>query len=366
MNKFINFRYAIIIAGVFFLLAFILSAVNFGKTLEDQPEKIGFIILGDITKPGWNESHYRGIKAACENFGIELMVRDNVKENSGQCPVAIRELAENGAKMIFLASYSYSLEARDIVEEYPKIAFATNSAEIHSRNMTAYFVRMYQARYLSGALAGMKTKSNVIGYVAAMPNSEVIRGIDAFALGVQRVNPDAKVVVMWTGKWQDEETEAAHAERLIKEAGADVLTYHQDEDSTARTADKFGVDFIAYNEVLKGYSEHYLASVVCNWESYYVDIIQRYLKGEINSVKNHWLGIDRGAVGLSNYSSAVTPDMITKLDYLKQELTNHYQIFSGPLYNIDGEIFCEEGDAISDDKLLEDMNQLVRGVEILE
>ena len=261
------------------ILLIVVVALAFGLEQEpEQKDKVGFITIGDIREPGWNASQYEGIKAATEKFGIQLLVRDNVKENSGECPAVIRELIKEGASMIFLASYSYSSEAKDLVDEYPNIAFATNSAEVHARNMTAYFVRMYQARYLAGALAGLKTRSNTIGYVAAIPNSEVNRGINAFTLGVRRTNPAAKVVVMWTGSWQDEAKEAINAERLIREKGADVLTYHQDEDSVCRTAERHGVDFIGYNALLTGYSTHYLTSVVCRWDLYYIDIVQRYLK----------------------------------------------------------------------------------------
>lgn len=347
------------------LIPLIMLIFNFTRTFEERREKIGFIILGDVNVAGWNKSQYEGIKTACENFGVELLVRDNVRENSGQCPAAIKNLVENGAGMIFLASYSYSKEAQNLIGEYSRIAFATNSAEVHAKNMTAYFVRMYQARYLAGALAGMRTRSNIVGYVAAMSNTEVNRGINAFALGVQRTNPNAKVFVMWTGSWQNEAIEAANARRLIQ-AGADVLTYHQDEATVADIAENFGVDYIAYNEILKNRSEHCLTSIFCRWDLYYSDIIQRYLKGEINSVKNHWLGIDRGAVALSDFSSAVDADMVAKLDSLKQELINGNLIFFGELRDNRGEIRCTADEAVSDDKLFEDINWLVKGVEVLE
>ncbi len=369
MNYLLKLKNFNLIAAIFsflILTPLVMVIFNFSYEFEEHREKIGFIILGDIKIAGWNESQYRGIKTACENFDVELLVRDKVKENCGECPAAIKNLAENGAGMIFLASYSYSIEAQNLVGEYPGIAFATNSAEVHAKNMTAYFVRMYQARYLAGALAGMKTKSNVIGYVAAMPNTEVNRGINAFTLGVLRTNPKAKVVVMWTGSWQNEEIEKIHAQRLIEEAGADVLTYHQDEDATAQVAEKFGVDFIAYNEILSGYSEHYLTSVICRWDLYYTDIIQRYLKGELNSVKNHWLGIDRGAVTLSDYSPSVTKEMISQIESIKQGIIYHNLIFAGEIYDNQGKIRCKKGEAISDDTLLENINWLVRGVEVLE
>lgn len=359
-------RFILITLAILILLPFVIKAHDFVKSFEDKPEKIGFIILGDVKVPGWNESHYKGIKSACENFGLELLVRENVKENCGQCEAAIRSLAQEGASMIFLGSYVYPVECQKIIEDYPDITFITISAEIHKRNLTTYFPRIYQARYLAGVLAGMKTKSNVIGYVAAMSNTEVNRGINAFTLGVQKVNPNAKVAVMWTGAWQDEKTEEKNSERLIKEVGADVLTYHQDEETPAKVAEKFGVDFIAYNSILNGYSDHYLTSVICNWDLYYTEVIRRYLKGEVNAKNNYWIGINRGSVALSDYSPAVTGNMIQKIDYVRQELANDNLIFIGPLYDNHGNLICEEGDAISDNVLLKDMNWLVKGVEVLE
>lgn len=344
----------------------VVLAFNFSQDFEEPHAKIGFIITGDIHTPGWNGSHYDGIKKACDDFGVELLVKDNVKENSGQCPKAIDELVKEGAGMIFLASYSYPMEVQNIIAAYPNVAFATISAEIHGRNLSSYFVRMYQGRYLSGALAGMKTKTNVVGYVAAMSNTEVNRGINAFTLGVKRVNPNAKVVVIWTGNWKDEVTEMLNAERLIKEAGADVLTYHQNEDATGIVAERLDTDFIGFNAILNGYSEHYLTSVICRWDLYYADIIQRYLKGEINSVDNYWVGIDRGAVMLSDYSPAVSEEMISRIEFLKAELINDYLIFSGEIYDNQGNLRCRDNEAISDDTLLEDVNWLVKGVEVIE
>lgn len=356
--------------GLLILVPVVVLIFNFSKDFEEPHEKIGFIITGNIHTPGWNGSHYDGIKKACDKFGVELLVKDNVRENSGRCVEAIHELVQEGAGMIFLASYGYPMEVQNIIAAYPNVAFATISAEVHVRNLASYFVRMYQARYLSGALAGMKTKTNVIGYVAAMSNTEVNRGINAFALGVKRVNPDAKVVVMWTGDWNDESTEMFHAERLIKEAGADVLTYHQNEDAAGIVAERLGTDFIGYNAILNGYSEHYLTSVICRWDLYYADIIQRYLKDEINSVKNHWLGMEKSAsssvVTLSTYSKSVNPEMVARLSVLEQELINNRLIFSGEIYDNQGNLRCREGEAISDNKLLEDMNWLVEGVEVLE
>ncbi|MBQ1335502.1 MAG: BMP family ABC transporter substrate-binding protein, partial [Selenomonadaceae bacterium] len=263
------------------------------------------------------------------------------------------------------SSYAYPAEAKDIVKKYPRISFVTNSAEHHARNMTSFFVRMYQVRYLAGAIAGMKTKTGIIGYVAAMPNSAVQRNINAFALGVQRVNPQAKVLVTWTGSWQDEPKEAENARKLVA-AGADVLTYHQDEKTVADTARELGVDFIGDHERIEDDSPHNLTSTVCRWEIYYTNILQNYLKGELNAVNNHWLGIGQRTIYLSKYGDAVNEDMQKQTDRLKQELLEGYPIFTGEIYDNQGNLRCAEDETIKDDALLKHINWLVKGVEILE
>ncbi len=358
-----GFRLAILL-----LITLLLGALIFRISADPVAphRKVGFIILGDIHAPGWNASNFEGINTACQKLGIELAVRDHVDTHGGACGQAIRELAAEDCGMIFLGSYSYSTDAKDVVAEYPGIAFATNSAEVHTANMTAYFVRMYQARYLSGALAAMRSKTGVIGYVAAMPNVEVNRGINAFTLGVLRINPNARVVVGWTNDWENPQVEKALAERLIRESGADVLTYHQDDAAVAETADKFGVDFIAYNAPIPEGLTHGLAAVRCRWDIFYEDLLSRHMKGELNAMRNHWIGIDRDAVLLSELSPAVTDSMRTRITSLRQELLNQQLIFSGPLYDNRGVLRCREKETISDDTLLENMNWRVRGVTELD
>ena len=356
--------------AVFLLAAILFIAAVFRLSAEPAPPapKIGFIILGDIHAPGWNASHYEGLRAACDARGAELIVRDHVREGTGECPAAVRELTEKGCGLILLASFGYPAELREVAGKYPNVAFAATSSEAYSENMTAYFVRLYQARYLAGALAGMKSKSGVIGYVAAMPNSEVNRGINAFTLGAQSMNPNIKVVVAWTEDWENPQKEAALAERLIREKGADLITYHQDDAAAAETADRLGVDFIAYNAPIPEGLTYGLASIRCRWDIYYDDILRRYLKGELNAVKNHWIGVERDAVALTEFSTAVTEEMRTRLDALHHEFLyqNQKLIFMGPLYDNQGILRCGANEVISDDALLEKIDWQIRGVTNLD
>lgn len=360
-------KFLLIVGG--FIVTAIIYLLVFGLDVDadKSPKKIGFIILGDINEPGWNASHYNGIKAACEDFGLELLIRDNIPENTGQCPIAVEELVAEGAGIIFLMSFDYVNEIPNLIEKYPRISFVNTSTQQRAKNLTSCFAKMYQGRYMTGALAGMKTKSNVIGYVAAIPNAEVCRGINAFAFGVQRVNPNARILVMWTGSWQNEAVETEHAKILIEKYGADILTYHQDEDAVGKVAESHGVDFIAYNALLSGYSDHYLTSIICSWDVYYRDILQRYLKGELISMRNNWLGVRENVISLSEYSRRVTPEMRAYIDTIKNELTfNDNLIFYNEIYDNQGNLRCGKNQVFTEHELLSNINWLVKGVEVVE
>ena len=336
-------------------------------TSESNREKIGFVITGDVREKGWNGSHYNGIKKACEELDLELLLREKIPEKSGKCQGAVEDLISKGAKIIFLMSFNYPAEVREIMDEHPNIYFVSISTLEKAKNMTSCFARLYQGRYLSGVLAGKQTKTNNVGYVAAMQNSEVNRGINAFTLGVRRVNPNAKVFVIFTGAWQNEEVEAKNAETLIKNFDVDVLTYHQNGDTTGRVAEKFGVDFIGFNAILENYSEHYLTSVVCNWDLFYQDILRKHLKGELASTRNYWVGAQQGAIDFSEYSKAV--DMQTRLDLneIKHELSdNRNLIFADEIFDNEGNLRCSKNQVISDKDLLKNINWFVDGVEVVK
>ena len=136
-----------------------------------------------------------------------------------------------------------------LAKEYPKVIFCHGTGyKKNDTNFSNYFGRIYQARYLSGIVAGMKTQSNKIGYVAAMgkDNSEVTGGIDAFAMGVYSVNPEAQVFVKVTNSWFAPEMESAAANALLDE-GCDVIAQHCDTPNPQTAAEEHGVWGVGYN-----------------------------------------------------------------------------------------------------------------------
>ena len=363
----INSRKRKILLAVFCLLIVILVAVivMLGRTVSHR-QKIGFVMTGSVDEEGWNGMHYQGVLKACETLDTELLVKENVLEFTGQCGPAVEELVNRGCHMIILSSYGYVQEVQDIIQKYPDVAFYHNAFDIHGPNLTAFFSRMYQARYLAGIVAGMKTETNQIGYVAAMPTSEVNRGISAFTLGVKRVNPDAAVKVSWSNAWDDEQAERACADRLIEEASVDVLTYHQNQPYVSEEAEKYGIYSIGYHQSLPNASEKHLTAVVCDWQLTYEAIIRQYLRGNSAKQKVYWVGIDENAVKLSTFSPLVTDDIKEELDKAKNEMLCGKDVFSGVIYDNEGNKRCKENQAIRDEVLLEQFDWYVEGVEIYD
>jgi len=366
MMKSKKYRILLTLAGgiVIIMLFFLLTC--FGNGTFKKKEKIGFIMSGSITEEGWNGMHYQGMQTACNEAGVELLIAENVAEFSGQCEREIQNLEKAGCKMIVLSSYGYSEEIHHIAGEYPDMVFYVNSSEFHAENMTSYFVKMYQARYLSGIIAGMMTKSNKIGYVAAMSNNEVNRGISAFTLGVKRMNPEAEVVVTYTGNWDNEAAEKEAADKLIGSVGVDVITYHQNQSYVADVADKAGIYSIGYHESRQNFSDKYLTTVKCDWSLVYRELVQNFLKKKANEEENFWIGIDTGAVGLSEYSAEIPAEVRAEVQKAKDEILAGKEIFSGVIFDRTGKQQCGENELISDERLLEQFDWLVEGVRIYE
>lgn len=349
------------------ILLFLMIIVIIVMTGFKQEEKlvVGFVMTGTATEDGWNKLHYNGIKEACDSFDAKLILKENVAENTAECEQAIAELAKEDVNVIILSSYGYAAKLCDVIKNYPEITFYSESFEHEDENIKSYFTRMYQARYLSGILAGMQTKSNTIGYVAAMANSEVNRGINAFTLGVQRVNPDAKVVVAWSNSWDDATKEKELATDLIEKFHVDVITYHQNKPNVIDVAESKGIASIGYHEALEDVSDNVLTSAEFHWGPTYQKILLDYSRGKMD-VDSYWLGLEQDAIGLSAYSSKVSQKAQTEVECAKKEMLNGYDVFSGIIYDTEHTLRCNDGETISDEQLLKNFDWYVEGVEFYE
>ena len=327
-----------------------------------EPLKVAFIYIGQPGDLGWTYEHDRGRKMLEEELGdqVETIVVMDVPEGP-DAEKAIRDVVQQGAKVVFATSFGYMDPMLTVAQEYPDVIFEHCSGYKTADNMATYFGRMYQPRYLSGLVAGSMTEANFIGYVAAHPIPEVIRGINAFTLGVRQVNPDAEVHVVWTNTWYDPVKEREAAEALLDE-GADIIAQHQDTTEPQKAAQERGKLSIGYDSDMRQFvGDTVLTSPIWNWGVYYVKTVQDVLNGTWKT-HQYWGGMDDGVVALAEFSPLV-PDDVKDLVNQEEEkiLSGEWDVFCGPIYDQDGQLRVPEGECMSDADMLS-MDWFVQGV----
>ena len=328
-----------IVAGIFI----------FGSTGEKQPFTVGIVMSGAKDDDGWNLQHYVGLLEACSENGVRLLVEEHVAENTADAADASRRLVENGAQVIVLSGYSFLGGAYEYIWSHPEIAFYAKSTEYTLPNVTAFYGRIYQARYLAGMLAGAYTRSGSIGYVAAMPVAEVNRGIAAFALGVQRVNPAARVHVAWTNAWRDDEKEKQNTQTLVSQCGADIIAYQQDNDNVAKAAQQAGVACIGYNLKSPAVRQYCLAEITFDWKKIYLALLKHAAQTGRNKADSLWPGMECGVVDMKCSEKLVPESVRARIHEAREKMRRGEQlVFTGEIYDSTGKLRCRDNEYISD------------------
>ena len=338
---------------------------------EEQPAeepaeklKVAFIYIGQAGDLGWTYEHDRGRKVLEEELGDQIetiVVPDVPDDDPATSEKAIRDVVQQGAKVVFATSFGYMDPMATVALDYPDVYFEHCSGYKTADNLATYFGRIYQPRYLSGLVAGEMTEDNFIGYVAAHPIPEVIRGINAFTLGVRKANPDAKVHVVWTNTWYDPVKEREAAEALLDE-GADVMAQHQDTTEPQKAAQERGLVSIGYDSDMAQFvGDTVLTSPVWNWGPYYIERVKAVLDGTWKT-HEYWGGLADGAVELAAFSPQVPDDVKALVEEEEQNiLSGDWDVFCGPINDQDGNVKVAEGECMSDGDML-GMNWFVEGV----
>ena len=324
-----------------------------GVSLENI--KVGVLYLSDPSEgSGYSYTHDLGVQGMQSNLGLsdEQIVRKIVDDlDVSGTEKAINEFIEEGCNIIFTTSWGYMETTAKMAEEHPDIYFSHGTGYMsNGTNFNNYFGRIYQARYLSGIVAGMNTKSNKIGYVAAQDNSnsEVTGGIDAFAIGVSSVNPDAKVYVVVTNSWYDPQKEEAASKKLL-DMGCDVMAQHCDTPYPMTLAQKYGVYGIGYNsDMSKEVPDACLCSVVWNWSAYYTKAVNDVIQGTWSG-ENYYGGMAEGLVEVTELASFCAPGTEEKVSEVSKAILNGTNnVFDGELKTNTGEVIGSEGSTLDD------------------
>ena len=314
------------------------ASAEFAPVSKDEL-KVGFVFIGDVSDKGYTYAHGQGVEAMKAALGLsdeQVIIKTNVPED-GACENAIRELIEQGCQIIYGNSYGYMNYMEELAEEYPEVIFSHCSGyKSNDVNFNNYFGAIYQARYLSGIAAGMKTKSNKIGFVAAMQTPEVIGGFDAFALGVQSVNPDAVVYVKYTNSWYDPTLERQTADALL-DMGCDVIAQHCDTANPQIAAQERGVWGCGYNaDMSVDAPAAHLTAPVWNWGAVYTKETQAVIDGTWVP-ENIFLDMSDGLVDLSPLSENCAEGTAEAIEAARAKiLSGEFDVFNQELWDNQG------------------------------
>ncbi len=339
------------------------SEADGAATDSGEAIKVAFVYVGPVGDAGWTKKHDDGRKELEEALGdkVETSFLESVPEGA-ESEAVFERLAREGNKVIFGTSFGYMDQMLAVAEKYPDTVFMHATGFKTSDNMGTYFGAAEEARYLSGMAAGAMTKSNTIGYVAAFPIPEVIRGINAFTLGAQKVNPDATVKVVWTSTWFDPTVEKEAAQTVLS-AGADVVAQHQDTPSAGEAAQAAKGFWVGYNDDMSRFApDAWLTAPVWDWGPFYIKTVEAVVDGSWKS-EQYYGSMADGLVNLAPVSDTVPQDVRTQIEDLQKEIeAGTFAPFTGPVAKQDGsEAIAAGAEAPLADLL--SMNYFVKGVD---
>ncbi|MBQ1509984.1 MAG: BMP family ABC transporter substrate-binding protein [Selenomonadaceae bacterium] len=345
---------------VVLLAAIVISVFQFGAAAWEKQQQIGLVLVGSKEDAGWNRAQYQGMQAACKMLGFELLLQENIREDEESCRTAVRELVERRAKVIFLANLKSLRNIGEIVKEYPNVQFFSTEMGLSASEIKRYAVRYIEPCYLAGILAGMRTKSGRIGYVAPYPSPESYQAINAFAIGVQRVKPDAQVLLVWAGGWENQ-ANGEQAVRDFKAASVDVMAYFQEGETIPVAAERAGIYFISMYERYPS-NPYELAAIQVDWKKAYSDLLRQQLRQFDRAA--YWATILDRTVDIEPVKPALSARERAMFETEHWEIQHGKMVFAGEIYDRNGIRRCGADESISNQSLLQ-MNWLVKGVRVL-
>ncbi|MEE1114268.1 MAG: BMP family ABC transporter substrate-binding protein [Eubacterium sp.] len=316
--------------------------------LTKEDIKIGVVFNTEFGTEGFSYALYQGFQAL-ENEGYEVQYATSVPENE-ECETAIENLIKNGANVIYATSFGYGEYVAAEADKHPDVYFNHYSGSINKENMATFFPKNYESEYLCGIVAGAKTESNQIGYLASYPIPECVRMINAFTLGAKSVNPDVTVNVKWTNSWFDPSTEAATATELVNN-GSDVIIAYLDSLNAAIAGAKLGAYGFGY--ATDGHDtipDYYLTNPACDWETFFINDVQRIIDGTWTGT-NQWLGMADGFVSLGKIYNS-DDATIAKVEEAEEGFKNQtLDIWAGEIKDNEGNVKVEAGSTMTPEQL---------------
>ncbi len=342
-------------------LAGLAVASSGGKNAS--PFKVAWIYVGPHNDGGWSQAHEAGRLYVQKMLGdkVETTYKENIGNNA--IPQTVASLVRDGYKLIFGTSFGFFETGVNgtLYAKYPQVLFEQATGLQVKKNQSEYFGAAEDTIYLSGMAAGAATKTGVVGYIVPFGIPEVVRHANAFALGVQKMHPGAKVKLIWTNNWYSPSKEKAAAQALVA-AGADVLGQNVDSPAAGVFAESKGIPWVGYDSDAKKFApKQWLTASVYDWGPYYLKRVKAAMNGTWKP--GFYYGtIKDGFTKLAPYGprvSAKTKAAIAKVQ--RQIVAGTFNEFRGPVYDQKGKLKVPAGKkpTISD---LYSMQWLVKGV----
>jgi simple sugar transport system substrate-binding protein len=330
---------------------------------KPEPLKAAWIYVGPVGDAGWSFAHDQGRKAVEAKFGdaIKTTFIEKVPEGADAERV-IRDLAQQGNKIIFATSFGYMEAMLKVAADFPDVKFEHATGYKTAPNMRIYDASFYQDTYMAGVIAGKMTKTNVLGFVGSFPIAEVLRNINAFTLGAQSVNPKIKTKVVWVNTWYDPGKESEAAQSLINQK-ADVLLQNTDSTAVLQTAEKNGKYAFGWDSDMSSFGpKAHLGSAIVNWAPYYIKAIEEVKAGTWKTERTVW-GVKEGLNDLIKIADVVPDDAKKRVDEIKAGLKDgSFSPFTGPIVDNTGKERLAK-DQKSDQAWLDKVDFFVKGVE---
>ncbi len=303
---------ALVMVGLFAFISFFSKKEDQTKTI-----KVGFVYDGDESAPYTYNFIRAQKKLEASEFGdrVTTVAKLNVSEEMAE--KSIRELVEEGCDLIFTTSYGYGAAAKKVAAEHPEIQFCEATCDNANYdplpNYHTFMGEIYQGRYVSGIVAGMKLREMIekgeiteeqarLGFVGAYPYAEVISGYTAFFLGAQSIVPSVTMDVRYTNTWTSYILEKQCAEALIED-GCVIISQHSDTIGPAVVCEEAAekgknVFHVGYNQSMIDVAPTTsLVSTRIDWSVYIIAATRAVLGGEEieSQVEGNVHGYDVGA-----------------------------------------------------------------------
>ena len=353
------------------VMIFAAAAVGIFLIQDNQEEtditanttKVGLILNGSHEDHNYVQTHFEALQSLQKELNLKIIYREKVPN---ECYDVITDLIEKeDCKIIVAISFGYGPDMKKAAAKYPQVYFLHAAGTGEAVNLSTFFGRMYQARYLAGIVAGMESETGELGYIAAFPIPEVIRGINAFTLGAQSVRPDAKVYVRYSNSWTADEPASLECQKLLDSHPIDILFMHMNSIVPHKIAESRGIKSIGCNKDNRDlFSSKYLTASEWNWEGYYRQQILNCLRGKFHG-KHTWLGMEEGIVKLADFSPLVKDRTKAAVGAAREKfLSREFDVFYGPIRDNQGNLRLATGESMSDYTLLNTLDWYVEGVSV--